>query len=413
MKLLHINTYDMHGGAARAAYRLHKALLNEHVDSQMLVKTKSGDDHTVIAAQSKVQKLLSPFYRRLDTFLLRRYKNRTADRFSPAIVPFSGMADRINALNPDIVHLHWICSSTMSIEEIAKIRAPIVWSLHDNWPFTGGCHVRYECEKHKQGCGSCPELGSTQENDLSRRVFNRKSKAFSGIRQLAIIGVSKWMADCAAESALFRDRTIRNIPNPLDTGIYAPVPKNEARALLHLPLDKKLIVFGAINATGDRRKGFAELIEALDKVQLDDIEFAVFGSSEPKTPHRFKFKAHYLGQLHDDISLRLLYSAADVMVVPSLQEAFGQTASEAMACGTPVVAFGHTGLLDIVDHKINGYLAKPFDTADLAAGIEWIITNENYEQLCAAAREKVVAKFDSRIVAKQCIDLYTEILAGN
>lgn len=411
MKILIVNTYDMHGGAARAAQRLHKALLNENVDSRMLVKTKTGDDHTVVALQSKIQKLLSVIRPRLEALLLKPYENRTKTYFSPAFVPFSGMAEQINALNPDIVHLHWVCGGMTSIEDIGRIRAPIVWTLHDDWPFTGGCHVRFECEKYMQKCGACPALSSEKERDLSRRIYNRKLKVFPGIRKLTLIGLSRWMVECVTKSSLFRNRTVRHIPNPLDTTVYAPVPKHEARALLRLPLDKKLILFGAINATGDARKGFTELSQALEKIRHEDIELMVFGSSAPENPPHFKFRSRYFGQLHDDIALRLLYSAADVMVVPSLQETFGQTAVEAMACGTPVVAFGHTGLLDIVDHKINGYLAKPFDTSDLAKGIEWVLANENYGQLCSAGREKAVATFDSHVVAKQVIGLYEEILS--
>jgi glycosyltransferase involved in cell wall biosynthesis len=411
MKLLNVNTYDIHGGAARAAYRLHRALLDANIDSQMLVKTKSSDDDTVIGVPTAMQKVLSPIQRRLDAFALRPYKNRRQAFFSPAVVPYSGVAQRINALNPDIVHLHWICGGMMSVEELAKIKAPIVWSLHDNWAFTGGCHVKWECEKYRHGCGACPALGSKEENDLSRRIFKRKLRAFSRIKRLTVVGLSEWMADCAAKSELFRTRTIRKIPNPLDTEIYAPVPKKEARALLRLPSDKKIIIFGALHATTDLCKGFAELGEALNHIQTEKTEFLVFGSNAPKERPKFKFKAHYFGRLHDDIALRLLYSAADVMVVPSLQEAFGQTAVESMACGTPVVAFGHTGLLDIVDHKINGFLAKPFDTLDLAKGIDWILGCENHDQLRAAAREKVVTTFDSKIVARQYIDLYRTILA--
>jgi glycosyltransferase involved in cell wall biosynthesis len=139
----------------------------------------------------------------------------------------------------------------------------------------------------------------------------------------------------------------------------------------------------------------------------------VFGSSKPKKPQGFKQKAHYLGHLHDDVSLRVLYSAADVMVVPSLQEAFGQTASESMACGTPVVAFGATGLLDIVEHQKTGYLAKPFEVSDLAAGIDWVSNAPNYKDLCQNARQKVLQEFDSQVVAKKYIELYKQVSYSN
>ncbi len=165
-----------------------------------------------------------------------------------------------------------------------------------------------------------------------------------------------------------------------------------------------------MNATSEYRKGFDLLYECLKQLFAkwsDKAELIVFGSSEPENPPDFGLLVHYLGHLHDDVSLALLYSAADVMVVPSLQEAFGQTASESLACGTPVVMFGATGLLDIVDHQINGYLAKPYDTSDLAAGINWILSDENrHKELCIKAREKAVVCFDIEKVAKQYAELY-------
>jgi len=186
--------------------------------------------------------------------------------------------------------------------------------------------------------------------------------------------------------------------------------KKRARELWSLLKDKKLVLFGAIGATSDPRKGFKELSDAMGKLTSKDMEFVVFGSSQPQNAPDFGFKTHYLGHLHDDVSLVTLYSAVDVMVVPSLQEAFGQTASESMACGTPVVSFGATGLLDIVEHQINGYLAKPFESTDLAEGIEWVLNANNYDELCKNAREKVVREFDTRVVAKKYIELYKEIL---
>jgi len=410
MKILIVNTSDINGGAARAAYRLHKALLAQNIDSQMLVQSKSSDDFTVLTETSKLRKNLNKLRPTLDSIPVRFYKERTKTLFSPSCLPFTDVVGKINELNPDIVHLHWICSGMMLIEDIARIKAPIVWSLHDNWAFTGGCHIMWECEKYKENCGNCPRLGAEKENDLSRKVFNRKQKTFSKIDNLTIVGLSSWLNKCSKKSALLKDKKHINLPNPIDTKTYKPFDKEKARELWSLPKDKKFVLFGANSATSDINKGFKELSEALHKLTFKDVEFVVFGSSEPKEPQNFGFKTHYLGSLHDDVSLVTLYSAVDVMIVPSLQEAFGQTASEAMACGTPTVAFGHTGLLDIIDHKKNGYLAIPFDTTDLANGIEWVLNNENYDELGENAREKVLREFDSVVVARKYIELYNEVL---
>lgn len=409
MKILIVNTSDIQGGAARAAYRLHKALLAEGVDSKMLVQSKFSDDFTVLGPQSKLQKVMGKLRPRLDSIPILRYKKRTKILFSPSWVPFSGLVDKINALNPDVVHLHWIAGGMLRIEELAKIKAPIVWSLHDNWAFTGGCHIMWECERYKHSCGACPRLGSQEEDDLSRKVWLRKQNGFSQLPNMTIVGLSNWLANSASQSSLFHAHQVVCLPNPINTQAFSPFNKTQARALLNLPQDKKLIAFGAMSATSDINKGFKQLTEALSLIS-QDYELVVFGSSEPQFPPNFKQTAHYLGHLHDEISLRVLYSAADVMVVPSIQEAFGQTAAESMACGTPVVAFGATGLLDIVDHQLNGYLAQPFDIQELANGIDWVIQHKQPEQLSLAAREKVIREFDSKVVSIKYIDLYKKIL---
>ena len=403
MKILIVNTSDTQGGAARAAYRLHRALLDNGTKSQMLVQDKISDDWTVIGPISKLQKGINKLRPTLESISTKFYKNKTKTLVSTSWLGFNNIANRINKINPDIVHLHWICGGMMRIENIAKIKAPIVWSLHDNWAFTGGCHIMWECKKYKNECGSCPRLSSNKENDLSRKTFNRKQKAFSQKKDITIVGLSRWLNNCSKNSTLLQDKKHINLPNPIDTNVFKPFDKVKARELWSLPQDKKLVLFGAMSAVSDINKGFKELSEALHKLQDKDIEFVVFGSSEPQNPPNFGFKTHYLGHIHDDISLVTLYSAVDVMVVPSLQEAFGQTASESMACGIPVVCFNTTGLKDIVEHKKTGYLAKPFDITDLKCGIEWIMNNENYDKLCENARKKVVKEFNNKVVAQKYI----------
>lgn len=412
MKVLIVNTLDIQGGAARAAYRLHKALLAEGVDSQMLVQSKSSDDFTVLGPQTQFQKAMGKIRSTLDSIPIRRYKERTKTLFSPSWVPFAGLVDKINALNPDVVHLHWIAGGMMRIEDIAKIKAPIVWSLHDMWAFTGGCHYDEECAGYQRQCGACSVLGSNKDKDLSRKVWLRKQACFARLPNMTIIGLSKWLADCAASSTLFRNNPVVNLPNPIDTQAFSPFDQTEARRLFNLPKDKKLILFGAMGATSDPRKGFKELAQALDHLPAD-YELVVFGSSEPQTPQGFKQKAHYLGNLHDDVSLRVLYSAADVMVVPSLQENLSNAIMESLACGTPVVGFAIGGNSDLIDQQHTGYLAQPFDTHDLASGINWVLQHENPEQLAQAARDKVLHEFDSQVVAGKYKVLYSQMFKGD
>jgi len=378
----------------------------------MVVQRKTSDDLTVIGPVSKMERFFNLFRHTVDQIPTWFYKKRTKTLFSPSWLGFSNILRRINEVHPDIVHFHWICSGFIRIEHIAKIKQPIVWSLHDMWAFTGGCHYDEECKGYKESCGNCKVLGSDKENDLSRKIWHRKQKTFGSKKDLVIVALSHWLNECSKSSALLKDKKHINLPNPIDTNIFKPFGKEESRELWNLPKDKKLILFGAMNATGDPRKGFLELSEALNKLTSKDVEFVVFGSSEPAVSPNFGFKTHYLGHLYDDVSLITVYSAADVTVVPSLQENLSNAIMESLACGTPVVAFNVGGNSDMIEHKTNGYLAKPFDTDDLAKGIEWILNldNENYTKLCKNGREKVLREFDSQIVAKKYIELYREIL---
>jgi glycosyltransferase involved in cell wall biosynthesis len=412
MKVLIVNKADKQGGAAKAAYRLHQALLAENIESRMLVQNKSSDDYTVIGPETKIKKVLYMMRNTLDQLPLKSYQNRNDAGFSPAWLPFGDIVNKINAFEPDIVHLHWINAGMMKLEDILKINAPIVWSLHDNWLFTGGCHVKWECEKYIDNCGSCPNLGSQKENDLSRKVWKRKQKVFSQLNQLTIVGLSKWITECSKNSLLLRNHRHINIPNPINTNLFKPYNKKNSRELWGLPENKKLILFGAIDATSNTNKGFMKLKEALHLFDSKDTELVIFGSSEPEKPIDFGFKVHYLGYLSDDISLITLYSAVDVMIVPSLQENLSNVIMEAMSCGTPVVCFDVGGNSDMVEHMKNGYLATPYNTSDLANGIEWILNTSDYDIVCKSARMKIVTSFSNQIVVQQYINLYKRILLG-
>ncbi|MDO8886366.1 glycosyltransferase family 4 protein [Candidatus Oleimmundimicrobium sp.] len=412
MKILIINTHDISGGAARAAYRLHQALLEAGVESRMLVQSKKSADETVIGRKSITiaQKAVGIVRPQLDGLPTRIYNHKTKTLFSPSWVPMSSVIRGIENFDPDVVHLHWICGGMMSIEDIGKIKKPIVWSLHDMWAFTGGCHYDKECGKYVTSCGSCSVLGSKKEYDLSRHVFLRKQKAFADMDNIIIIGLSRWLADCAQKSALFASKRVLNLPNPIDTRIFAPIKKQEARMVLNLPMDKKIILYGAMSATSDPRKGYNELIKALRMIPQDsDTELLVFGSSGSDNTLDCNFKIHYLGNIHEDL-LPSLYSAADVMVVPSLQENLSNAIMESLACGTPVIAFAIGGNGDLIDHKLNGYLAEPFSSADLAEGISCVLNSAHPELLAQNAREKVLRCFDRKVVAKKYIELYKSVI---
>jgi glycosyltransferase involved in cell wall biosynthesis len=408
-----LNTFDSNGGAAIATYRLHLGLRSIGINSHLLVQDKKSDDYTVMAPVTKWQKSFAFLRPYIDGIVTKFYRNRERVLFSAAWLP-ENLASKINKLNPDIVHLFWVNGGFLKIDTLRKIKRPIVWTLHDMWPFTGGCHYDDECRKFQQSCGNCPALHSEQDSDLSRRIWERKKKHWEDV-PIVVVATSHWLADMARSSSLFKNQRVEVIPNGIDTGIYKPMNKEAARAAYNLPQDKHLVLFSAFSATTDKRKGNQFLVQALSSMAQVEwgakIELVIIGASKPENPPDLGLKVHYMGHLHDEISQVLLYSAADVVVAPSMQENLSNTVMESLACGTPVVAFDIGGMPDMIDHQLNGYLAKPFESDDLARGIVWVLEDKSrHEMLSQCARHTVVDRYELAAVAKQYEALYKDVL---
>lgn len=410
LKILHINHSDIGGGAARAAYRIHHALRDADVDSTMWVNQASAGDWTVESPTSKLEKIAARVSTQVPGLFTKMLRTENLINHSPAILP-SQWVKRINQSNIDVVHLHWVQGEMLSIADIGRIEKPIVWTLHDMWAFCGAEHVAWD-ERWREGYGRDNRPAHESGFDLNRWTWERKRKHWQ--RPMQIVTPSRWLANCVRESALMRDWPVSVIPNCLDIERWKPMEQALARELLGLPADVPLILFGSHGANAAHHKGFDLLTAALGHLrgEIPGLELVVFGQLAPRNPSDLGFPIHYTGHLHDDLSLRALYSAADAIVVPSRQEAFGQTASEAHACATPVVAFNIGGLPDIIDHQQTGYLAKPFDTQDLARGIAWVLSEGNCENLGARARQRAVARFNSAAVASAYCQLYAEAIAN-
>lgn len=408
MKVVHLNNADTSGGAAIAAYRIHQSLLNKGLHSRMWVNNAQSGDWTVSGPDKKWKKAFAKMRRHLIAPALKTMNTKNKILHSPATLP-SSWSKKINQSDLDIAHLHWVGAEMASISDIGRIKKPVVWTLHDMWAFCGAEHISWD-QRYVEGYSRKNRPSHERGFDLNRWTFNRKLRNWKNPFQ--VVAVSKWLADCAKKSVLMKDWPIAVIPNCLNTQIWSPVDKLLARQLLGLPKDIPIIAFGTYGANSEYHKGLDLLAEALQHLRDKNkhMQLAIFGQSKPKVPPDFGFVTNFMGHLYDDLSLRLFYSAVDVLVVPSRKEAFGQTASESMSCATPVVAFGATGLLDIVDHKINGYLAKPFESEDLANGIDYVLNAPNYNNLCSNARTKVVKEFDDAIVAMKYEELYNNIL---
>ncbi len=408
MKVVHLSTSDLDGGAARAAHRLHQGMLDIDIGSQMLVRAKLGEDETVVANKTVVAR----FGSKLDSLPLKRYPQRQSALFSTEWFPDS-VVSRLKQLDPDVVNLHWICNGFMQIESLPKFNKPIVWTLHDMWPLTGGCHYTQMCDRYLNNCGNCPQLNSQKLFDLSYDILSRKLKAWRDL-DLTLVTPSQWLADCARASKLFRQSRVEVIPNGIDTDLYRPINKKTARAALNLPQDKRLVLFGAGSSSGDLRKGFRYLLSALQQLDATRwktrLELVVFGEDEG-TQLPIDFKAHFLGRLEGDVALATAYSAADLFVAPSVQDNLPNTVVEALSCGTPCAAFKIGGMPDMIAHHQNGYLAEPFDVKDLARGIVWAIeSDKRHGQICDHARTYALRHFELRAQSQQYADLYEDLL---
>lgn len=415
MKILHLNTDDIRGGAARAASRLNEGLQRIGQESFLLVQHKKVPNPSVLGAQWFRGYVTDKLRCELDQFPLRFYPRSSSAPFSLGWLP-RGVSPKVSALSPDLVQLHWVGRGFVPLGALQQLESPLVWTLHDSWPFTGGCHLPGECVRYQQLCGRCPQLGGRHERDLSRWTLRRKARLWDGL-DLTIVAPSRFLAESARSSSLFRGRRIEVIPNGLDLHRYHPVKRDWAREFLGLPKDRKLILFGAVDPTSDPNKGFVHLQSALARLAnggwVNQAEVLVFGAVAPQISAAEKLKTHYLGALHDDVSLALYYAAADLFVLPSQQENLPNTIMEAMACGTPCAAFDIGGIPDMIDHQENGYLARPFEAEDLAQGVAWVLeSTERQRQLGEKARRKAEQNWGIEDVARRYADLYREVLEG-
>jgi glycosyltransferase involved in cell wall biosynthesis len=427
LRVLHVCASDLSGGAARASYRVHRALVDHGAEfglsSRLRVMQQLSDDPTVCggppAGAGALWQRLQPH---LNDWARRGFRSGRPGLHSIAW-PATGLGRELQASAADLIQLHWLGDHTLSIEEIGRLPQPLVWRLPDQWAFCGAEHYSGPADDaaaERYVCGYSPASRPPAEQgpDLNRRTWLRKQRAWR--RPMQIVCTSSWLAGCVRRSALMADWPLSVIPNPLDLTRLAPFDQRQARALLDLPPDRPLVLFGALD-TADPRKGGDLLLAALQQLRaeiagglLDGLELLVFGQGRPAEPPDVGVPIRYAGMLHDDVSLRLVYAAADVMVVPSRQEAFGQTASEAQACGTPVVAFRSGGPLDIVADRETGALAEPFSAAALAQALRWVLADhERRLTLGAAARRRAEALFAPRRIAGLYAEVYRAAIAAD
>lgn len=413
MKIAHISHTDAGAGAGRAAYRIHRSLRELGQDSHMFVGSKRTNDPTVIPVVSTgLGRLAAKVSEYSEVKTARRMTAPDAGLVSLARFGYFNPSTDPRVTSADVICNYWLGGGFVRPEAFAGIRKPIVWRLSDVWPFTGGCHYPARCERYRQSCGECPQLAAPAPRDATQRLIERKHNAWRELN-LTIAAPSNWMADLARKSTLFGERRIEVIPTGVDTDTYRPMERTQARARWGIPQDKTVILFGAMD-TADPRKGFAQLQGALQYVagtdQRHQLLAVIFGQSGLVAAD-IPIASKFLGRLEDDAALVAAYCAADMVIVPSLEDNLPNVGLEAIACGAPVIGFNVCGMRDIVQHGVNGALANKVDAAALAAEIIAMLESGQIVQMSANARTRAQARFSLTKQAQSYLELYQE-LAG-
>lgn len=414
MKVLIVNTAERTGGAAIAANRLLHALNHNGVEARMLVRDRKTDDTDVTTIPHS--------WRLKANFLWERGVIWLANGLSREgifQVDIANTGTDITTMDEfrwaDVIHLHWVNQGFLSLSNLERILAsgkPVVVTLHDQWYFTGICHYSGDCAKYKSQCENCPQLKNIC-SDLARRVFDRKRRMYRD-RPMAFVGCSRWMADLAKQSPLTQGHLVTNVPNAIDSDMFAPMDQRAARERHGLPIDKRLVLFGAQRIT-DERKGFRYLAEACNHIVKDIPDLAaqlgivVLGGDAERVKDALPLPVQAVNYLNGEQEIASLYNAVDLFVTPSLQDNLPNTIVEAMACGTPCVGFDVGGIPEMISHKQDGYVADYCDSIDFAQGIAWCLNASRLPSLKQAARAKALATYSESSVAHRYLDIYNEI----
>lgn len=418
LKVVHLNTYDGNGGAGRACLRLSDALNAHGIESEVLVYYKFDENPKTLSLTKGVfAKMKAIFNIMAERYLAKLFVKALKTPFSLQWFGKSIIHNK-KIKEADIIHLHWVNHGFLSpkfLSQLDLLDKPIVWTFHDSNAFTGGCHVRYSCENFHQQCGNCPLLRFSGKNDISHWNWIRKQKAYSELN-FHIVAPSNWMSNSVKQSSLLGIREISVIPNTIEIAVFKPYLKSEAKKIIKIPANHFVIMSGFMPSKNDKHKGAQYLIAALNELAArpeipnEQIELVIFGNKDEKNLPNFPFKTTFLGTISKDEHLAKCYAAADVFVLPSLEDNLPNTVMESLACATPVVAFKTGGIPDMVKHLENGYLAAYENATDLADGIEWLFLLEDREKIQKEARRTILNHFAPSVIAAKHEELYLELL---
>jgi len=426
VRVAHFSTNDAAGGAARACTRLHRALLQSGCDSRMFVLNKTGDDDKT--ERTVRSSWLSEAREQLSgaalNALLYRYRADETMSFENywTSAPTSALIER--SRGSQIVNLHWtrgLVTSRQARRIARSTGARLVLTLMDLGMLTGGCHYMHGCTGYQRACGRCPRIRSNTEYDITRRNWKHRMRSFTAAAP-TLVACNRWTLERVRESSLFGSARCEVIPLAIDVEVFRPIPRALSREVLDLPASGRIVFCGALKM-GQSRKGMDTLIEALGKLRelLDPqrlrdspVRLLTAGAgADFASKLNLPFAHQHLGLLGDDRSLALAYSAADLFVSPSLEDAGPMMVNESLACGTPVVAYSIGTAADQVEQGANGWLAPLGDTDELAHGLARILDASEPERLRNRSREVAVAAYSPANVARRYLDLYRELACGN
>ena len=420
MKVVHLCTFES-GGAGKAASRLNRGLQNIGVDSTFLVASRCSNDPAVhslpfphfasVAGPSQHSSNLWGALSAHWDLSLAKYPTRPegleifTDTFSP--YQFSNMREIADA---DIINFHWM-AGFLNYEELPTIfrGKKLYWTIHDMNPFTGGCHYTGTCTRYNISCGCCPQLGSENLQDLSKEIWQQKFNAYRDL-DITIISPSKWLSECSKTSSLFGQYEHVVIPNGVPLDVFMPLNRTAIRAAFNIPQQAKVVLFGADDVS-NIRKGFKYLLRALHEMKIsgrvDAIILAIIGNCTALSEIPCEYQILDFGHIADESQMAMIYNAADVFTLPSLEDNLPNTVVESLACGTPVVGFDVGGVSDMVEHGKSGYLAPVQDVVKLAHGIEWCLTYEQPLEMRQLCRKRAEDLFGVERQAKEYNVLYS------
>lgn len=421
MNIAILSTFVIEGGAPIAAWRLHKGFQQINERSRMIVKVKSVKDKGIhqVSVPNLKNRIEERAFFQLERKLNQSMRTQLSNTYFSPPYPTLDLTHVDMIKDADVINLHWVAKflSVESIAQLLNLGKPVVWTLHDQNPFTGGCHYTAGCQKYRDDCRECPQL-KRDGFQIPFHVLGKKLKLWN--KNLVIVTPSRWLAHCARQSRLFRDLRIEVIPNSLETELFKPISKPHAKQELGLNPHAFTLLLGAYTGF-EKRKGYRELVDTLVRCLKNErfrklsreglVNLLAFGPPQEDLKEFF-MDIKSFGYITDPQQLAIMYSAADAFLLPSREDNLPNTMLESMACGTPVLSFEIGGMPDMIENGVTGYLAPAFDTEKYAELILKVAFDGGRERMGRSCRELIEGKYTLNTQADNYVSLFEDLGMG-